>query len=415
MEAPTLVRRHRPDYMIVLCMGLLMLLGLIIMYAIGPQRAQVLNQSYGYDYSASYFALRQAISIGMAVAAFIAVSLIPLKTIIKWSGRAMAIGLAACLLLFIADKLGLPIAQETLGATRWLNLGPVTVQPSEILKLGVLLYAAAFLGSKYRQGKLNSWSDTLLPLGVIIGVALVVIVVLQRDLGTGLALMAIVATMLFVVGISKRIGLTLAAGALALGVMFIIAAPYRLARVMTFMQGDSGVMTAASYHTEHAKIAIGSGGMTGLGIGNSVESTGYLPEAINDSVFAIIGEMFGFVGLIVVIALLGTLMFRLLKVTDKTRDMRLRLMAAGVFGWLAAHAVLNVGAMIGLVPLAGITLPLLSYGGTSMLFIAAGLGLVFQLSKYTERGDVREEAKDANSQRGRRVRRTRYASRGSTA
>jgi cell division protein FtsW len=172
---------------------------------------------------------------------------------------------------------------------------------------------------------------------------------------------------------------------------------------VTFLKGDSSsTEDAGSYHIEHAKIAIGSGGFFGVGIGNSVQATGYLPEAINDSVFAIMGETFGFVGLVAILGLFVALLMRILKVMDHLVDIRLKLLVAGVFGWLGAHVILNVASMIGIFPLTGITLPLLSFGGTSMIFIAAALGLVFQLSRYTVHTSRLKEAsyEDSHSRRG---------------
>ena len=127
---------------------------------------------------------------------------------------------------------------------------------------------------------------------------------------------------------------------------------------------------------------IGSGGLLGLGIGKSVQATGYLPEAINDSIFAVMGETFGFLGLMAILALFTALLLSILRVSARLPDMRLRLAAAGVFGWVASHVIMNIAAMTGVAPLTGIPLPLLSYGGTSMMFIAAALGLVFQISRY---------------------------------
>ena len=196
------------------------------------------------------------------------------------------------------------------------------------------------------------------------------------------------------------------------GILLIVSAPHRVDRMMTFFQGDqTSTSNASTYHIEHAKIAIGTGGLLGVGIGNSVQATGYLPEAINDSVFAIMGETFGFVGLVATIALFAALLMRLLKVMDHLVDYRLKLIVAGVFGWFGVHVILNIGAMIGLIPLTGITLPLLSFGGTSMLFVAAALGLVFQLSRYTTHGSVIKEADYESSSSRRRVRGPRYASR----
>lgn len=411
--AGEIVRRHRPDYQIVLFMGILMLLGLVIMYAIGPQRANVLNGAFGGSYSDTYFFIKQAVSIGLALVAFIAMALVPYKWILANGKRLFYAGLAACMLLAFADMVGWGIAQESYGATRWFDLGPLgSLQPAELLKFGVLLHLAVFLGVRAKQGQLNNVQETLVPAAIVVGLAVLFIVVIQRDLGTGVSLFAIVSSMLFVAGINKRIGLMLLGVLLAAGVLLIVTAPHRMARIATFFQGDSTTTSdASSYHIEHAKIAIGTGGLFGVGIGNSVQATGYLPEAINDSVFAIMGEIFGFVGLVAVLFLFVALLMRLLKVMDHLVDLRLKLLAAGVFGWFGAHVILNIGAMIGLIPLTGITLPLLSFGGTSMLFIAAALGLVFQLSRYTAHGSRIKEVQDEDSRSRRGVGRTRYASR----
>ncbi len=389
--AAALVRRHKPDYQIVLYMGLLMLLGLIIMYAIGPQRANVLNNAYGTDYYGStYFFIKQTISLFLALVAFAVAAVFPYQQLQKHAGKLLVAGFVACVLLFFFGNVVHvdAIAQCSLGACRWFSLGPLgSLQPAEFLKFGLLIFAAGFLGARAQQGLINDRDRTLIPLGIIVGIALVFIIGLQKDMGTGITLLAILSTMLLVAGLRLRVFAIIGAAMVAVGVLFILIAPHRLERISTFFSGDSSsVDDAGSYHIAHAKIAIGSGGFLGVGIGNSVQATGYLPEAINDSVFAIMGETFGFVGLVAILALFTLLLMRLLKITDHLTDMRLKLMVAGVFGWLGSHVILNVGAMIGVIPLTGITLPLLSFGGTSMVFIAAGLGLCFQLSRYTAFG-----------------------------
>lgn len=405
------VRRHRPDYQIALYMGLLMMVGLVIMYAIGPQRANVLNNAYGTDYYGStYFFIKQTISLAMALLAFIVAALLPYQLLLKHAGKILVFGFAACLVLFLFGNVVHvdAIAQCSLGACRWFSLGPLgSLQPAEILKFGMLLFTAGFLGARAKQGLINDRDQTLIPLGVITAVALVFIIGIQKDMGTGIAFIAILAAMLLVAGLKLRIWLALGGLMVLVGIVFILIAPHRLERITTFFSGDtSNVDDAGAYHIAHAKIAIGSGGLTGVGIGNSVQATGYLPEAINDSVFAIMGETFGFIGLVAILALFTALLFRLLMVSDHLVDIRLKLIVTGVFGWLAAHVIMNVGAMIGIIPLTGITLPLLSFGGTSMVFIAAALGLSFQLSRYTAfgsklRGNESERAQPAWASRRR--------------
>ena len=409
----TSVRRHRPDYLIVLYMGLLMLLGLIIMYAIGPQRANVLNNAYGSNYSDTYFFIKQAISLALSLGIFAAMAFIPYNLITKYAGKILVISLIACAILAIAGWANLGIAQQTLGATRWFNFGPLgSFQPSEMLKFSILLFLAGFLGVKVRTGKQNDVKETLIPLTILTIISLIFVVVIQKDLGTGLSIIGIIITMLFVGGINKRNSLVILLAFAALGVVFIISAPHRIDRVVTFFKGDNTSLSDGdSYHVEQARLAIGSGGLFGVGVGNSVQSTGYLPEATNDSVFAIMGETFGFVGLVTILTLFGALLMRLLKQMDHQVDMRLKLIIAGTFGWLGAHVILNVASMIGLIPLTGITLPLLSFGGTSMLFIAAALGLVFQLSHYSVHSSNLKEIQYENSSSRRGIGRSRHSSR----
>ncbi|OYX43414.1 hypothetical protein B7Y94_01750 [Candidatus Saccharibacteria bacterium 32-49-12] len=412
------MRRHRPLYQIALYVGLLLLLGLIVMYAIGPQRANLLNYAYGSSYDDNFFFSKQLISAIIAIVAFAFFAFLPYKVVTeKYAKHIFLGGLALCVLLVFAGAvLNLPFATETNGAYRWIYLGGFgSIQPSEILKFGALVFMAGFLGMRASQGKINDTQETLVPLAIAMGASLFVVVVMQKDLGTGISLLAIILSMLMVAGLGWKLLLKIVGVLVAASLVFVVTAPHRMERVMTFLQGDSnisGVQDDNSYHIAQARIAIGSGGLLGLGIGNSVQATGYLPEAINDSIFAIMGETFGFIGLVGILVLFTALLLSLLHVAARLPDMKLRLVVAGVFGWVGSHVLLNVAAMTGLAPLTGIPLPLLSYGGTSMLFIAAGLGLAFQLSRYTSHKPLTEgglHGQDSSSRR--RVGRTRYASR----
>jgi cell division protein FtsW len=420
VEAGVAVRRHRPDYQVVMYMGLLMLLGLIIMYAIGPQRANVLNTAFGTDYySSTYFFLKQLASIVLALGAFVFMSTVSYTIMQRYAGKILTAGLVACALLFVTGNILhiSSIAQCSLGACRWFELGPFgSMQPAELLKFGLLLFVAGFLGVRMRQGLVDDFNRTLVPIGILTLVAMLFVIVIQKDMGTGISLFAILASMMTVAGVSKRVGALLLSGVVLLGVVLIVIAPHRIERVVTFFAGDAASLNDDSnYHITHAKIAIGSGGLFGVGIGNSVQATGYLPEAINDSVFAIMGETFGFVGLTVILLLFSALLLRLLRIADHLSDSWMKLAVAGVFGWLGSHVILNVAAMTGVFPLTGITLPLLSFGGTSMIFIAAALGLAFQLSRYTAHGSLTKEAINENLSSRRGIGRTRYSgSRSST-
>jgi len=410
------VRKHHPDRLIIVFTLILMLIGLLMMYAIGPQRANLLNSIFGYEYSDTYFFIKQFVSFLLAGAAFAVMAKLPYEFVLKHGSKILIIGFIGCVLLAIAGAAGLSIATATNGATRWFNLGPLgSIQPAEILKLGLLLYLAVFLGIRQKQGMINDMAKTLVPVAVLAGLAILIVIVVQKDLGTGIAITSIVAAMLFVAGISKKVVLSLIAILLVAGSLLIFTSPHRIERVATYLQGDStSTSDDDSYHIQHAKIAIGSGGFFGVGIGKSVQASGYLPEAINDSIFAVMGEMFGFVGLVAILGLFIALLMRLLGAMDHLVDIRLKLAVAGVFGWIASHVILNIAAMIGIFPLTGITLPLLSYGGTSMIFLTAALGFVYQLSRYTVHPSriKEEDHEDSRSRRG--VGRTRYASRRSS-
>ncbi|MNQ32173.1 Lipid II flippase FtsW [compost metagenome] len=407
------IRRHKPDYHIILYMGLLMLLGLIVIYAIGPQRANFLNSLEGTDFNDSFFFIKQAISLLAALGMFALMATIPYKIISKYAAKILIAGFGACALLVILGNVFdlSQLALCTKGACRWFIIpGLGTIQPAELLKFGILVFTASFLGLRMQQGLINDRDKTLIPLGAMLGLAVLFVIVLQKDMGTGISLVAILLTMLVAAGMKwKLIGMAIATIGIA-GLMLVVTAPHRLERVATYFQGDSAPAdNDESHHINQAKIAIGSGGLFGLGIGNSVQASGYLPEAINDSVFAVMGETFGFIGLVIILALFTGLLLRLLKIYDHLGPPELRLVVAGVFGWLGSHVMLNVAAMIGLVPLTGITLPLLSFGGTSMVFIVGALGLAFQLSRYTShRVNKETDNEDSRSRRG--VGRTRYAS-----
>lgn len=219
--------------------------------------------------------------------------------------------------------------------------------------------------------------------------------------------MMIILGMLLVSGISwKQFSIVLVL-VLSLVGLTVGMFPHRMKRLTTFLGGGDA---DASYHVDNAMLAIGTGGMFGVGIGNSVQATGYLPESINDSVFAVMGETFGFVGLMMIVVVFMVVLLRMLRVAERVGQVNQRLMVVGVFAWMATHVVVNMAAMTGLVPLTGITLPLLSYGGTSMLFMAMAIGLCLQISCYTKR-EVDDE--DISSWRG--VRRSRNSNRRSGA
>lgn len=387
------MRRHRGDRIIVAMALLLLFAGLIIIYAIGPMRANFLNAAYGGNISENHFFVRQLINVIISIVAFVLAYKIPYEKMRRWGKWILVLGVVLSVGLWLLAKVGSGLAKCELGACRWINIGSFgSLQPAEFLKLGLLMYLSQLAASRKAEGTINK-SDFWLPVGVASIVSLFFVIVVQKDLGTGTVLIAIVLGTIFASGVElKKFALVLGL-ILVAGVGVIVTSPHRVERVRTFINGDG----ADTYHIENAMIAIGTGGLTGVGVGNSVQATGYLPESINDSVFAVMGETFGFIGLGLVVAVFVILLTRVMRVAELAADSEQRLVAVGVFSWIAVQMAVNIMAMTGLVPLTGITLPLLSYGGTSMMFVTIALGITFQLSCYTKREKEMKQAKFSNS------------------
>lgn len=401
------IRKHRSDLIILFATLILMAIGLVVIYAIGPMRANVMNNAYGTDYDSNYFFFGQLRSVALALVAFVIAFKLPYKYIKKYSKPLMIIALVMSALLWFLSAIHSPLARCELGECRWFNLGSVSFQPAEFLKLALVIYLADFLTRKKAAGEIGKLREFWLPLSIVCGASLLLVVVAQGDLGTGVALIAIIFGMLLVAGVPAKQYLLMLAIVLAIAVGSVVTSSHRMERVDAWLATLRGDETSEStYHVENAMLAIGTGGFFGVGIGNSVQATGYLPESINDSVFAIMGETFGFIGLFAIIMLFGVLLWRMLRVAEYTAEPRDRLFVVGVFSWMLAQVTVNIMAMTSLVPVTGITLPLLSYGGTSMMFIAFAIGLVLQLSCYTSREGINSE----NISSRRRLRGSHHAS-----
>jgi cell division protein FtsW len=376
-RAATVVRRHRPDMLLLVFLCILVLLGLIIIYAISPPLAA---RAVG-DVDPNHFMYRQVFYLLVGAAAFTAAYLIPVDFWRKTQGKLLVGALILGTLPFLlqATPLGLCVN----GACRWLDFGFISFQPAEVMKFALVVFLAGFLSVRMQQGKINDIQNTLVPVGVVLLEVAVIVIGLQEDMGTGITVLSIVLTMLFISGISRRLMLMVLAGVAALGVIFILIAPHRIERVLTFINHSSSTEDAMGYHIDQALIAVGSGGLTGKGLGQSIQAFGYLPEAANDSIFAILAEIFGFLGTLAVLAIFTGLLLRLLHIMDHSANMYYRLLIGGIFGWVFSHTVVNIGAMLGIFPLTGITLPFVSFGGTSLILMLAAIGVALQVSRYT--------------------------------
>jgi cell division protein FtsW len=283
-------------------------------------------------------------------------------------------------------------------AHRWVRLGSFSFQSVELVKFAIMIWLAGFLAQRIQAGTIKSTQLTLKPILTALAVVGVIIVGIQSDLGSAGVMVAMMGIMAFVAGLPM--GRILAIGAVVLiGLTLAVSVtPYRRARLQSYLHPASNCQSSG-YQACQALIAVGSGGMIGLGLGSSVQAYGYLPEAANDSIFAIYAEKFGFIGSIVLLAVFIAFFARLKSIAERLPDDFSRLLVIGVLAWLSVQTLINVGAMIGLLPLKGITLPFISYGGTSVVFAAAAVGLAFQASRYAAMSAPRITGKDAYSPR----------------
>ena len=502
------MRQHKANYKIIITMIILIAIGLMMIALVGPSYAKVKGEDTVYWVDQVKYLVITAVLLFFETR----VNLVEVENAKKPNGiwrildaiakqlpmNLLVLGLSLNLLLAVSAGHS-SLAYCQLGACRWLRLGPITIQVSDFLKLGVMLYLAkitadfqarggfleeagrttafgmsmqalmdlfamirrirsgktasekvftnqaGFLGKagatrqagfanqvnfgrngygqnftavnftkgSVRGGKLERLVAKILARGQasgwasaeilrksyqfyakffgVLGVSLFLIVVSQKDLGSAVPLGVIALTILFVAGIKIWKIMIMFAVILALGVGMILSSPHRRERLFTFTgKGDA----TTDYHIENALITVGSGGFLGVGIGNNVQTAGYLPESITDSMFAVVSEMWGFVGAVAVIGLYVHLFMEILKVANTSENLYFRLVTMGVFAWLFSQVAVNISAMIALIPLTGITLPLLSKGGTSLLITCFGLGLVINISRFTSRTEISDDERN---------------------
>lgn len=363
-------RKHRPDYWLLILCALLLSTGLILVFAIGPALSAAHHVGNGY------YLNKQLIAIGLSLVAFLATSQIPLQW---WRQAYKPLLILAVLTTVLA--LMLPV-NPAYPAHRWVRIGSFSFQSVEVVKFAVMIWLAGFLSSRLKTGDISNLKLTLQPILLALGVIGVVVAGVQSDLGSTGVMVAMIATMAFIAGLPVQRILIIGA-VITIGLILAISAtPYRRARLQTYLHPDANCQSTG-YQACQALIAVGSGGIVGLGLGSSVQAYGYLPEAANDSIFAIYAEKFGFIGCVLLLAVYVGFFARLKIIAERLPDDFSRLLVVGVLAWLSIQSMVNIGAMIGILPLKGITLPFISYGGTSVVFAAAAVGLAFQASQYS--------------------------------
>ena len=308
----------------------------------------------------------------------------------------------------------LAVGETINGATRWLQLGPVSFQPSELAKLALLVFAAAYLT---RRPAPRTLGELIKPLGLVAGVVCVLLLA-QPDLGTAITIMIMLGGVLVVSGVPARLLLT--AGSLCVGIVLVAAwfEPYRRARLLSFLNPWDDAQ-GAGYQSVQAMIGLGSGGIFGEGLGQSVLKNFYLPEAHTDMIFAIIGEELGLVGATALIAAYGAFAYAGFRVALGCRDPFGKRLAAGITTLVCGQALINLAAVMGAAPLTGITLPFVSYGGTSLVIGLVSVGILLNIAgddgratrstRVPDRNRRNSRSRATGTRRGRGVARPRRA------
>jgi len=264
-----------------------------------------------------------------------------------------------------------------LGDGRWIALGPASFQPTELLKFSLILYLATSLAR--RGDRVKSFLDGVLPYLIVLGV-LAAVVVSQPDLGMVLVLGSVTLAMLFFAGARLRHLVGIALGCTPLVFLAIQVAPYRMARLLSFLNPFAH-STTSGYQTIQSLIAVGSGGLIGRGLGASHAKLFYLPQSHNDFIASVVAEELGFVGMLAVLGLLGFLVWRAFAIAERAPDRLGRLLALGIGFVLGFQTLINLGVVVGLLPVTGLTLPFLSNGGSSLIVTLAMVGVLLSISK----------------------------------
>lgn len=325
------------------------------------------------QYGSSFlFFKRQA---GYAAVGALALLLTSRMRYTVWQRLSVPLLAGTCVLLALV--LNPRIGQEVAGSSRWIIFGPVTVQPSEIAKLALVAFTAAVLAKKWNH--LHEVGHLVVPLlpatAVVCGM-----VYLQPDLGTTVVLVATALVLLFVAGVRLRHLVTAVVASGILGMIMIMRTSYQRARFLSFLHPWADAR-GTGWQLTQSLIALGSGGWLGVGLGASRQKWLYVPNAHTDFIFSILGEELGLIGEIVVLLLFGALIFAGVRVAARAPDIFGRLLASGIVAWLGLQTVVNLGAVTGLLPITGVPLPFLSFGGSSLVVSMAAVGVLVNIAR----------------------------------
>lgn len=359
--------RKAPDFWLLASILSLLTIGIVMVYSAGS----VLGfHDYGDSF---YFVKRQALFAVLGLVAMFFMMNLDYRLLKRYA----KLGLIVCFCLLVIVLIpGIGVVRG--GARSWLGISSFGIQPSEFMKLGMILFLSYWL-SKENYRITNFTRGLLPPLGII-GLAFGMIM-LQPDLGTGTVMLGASMLIVFTAGARiKHLAGLAAVGAVGF-VGLILAAPYRLARITAFLDPWSDPL-GAGYQIIQSLYAIGPGGLAGLGLGMSRQKYSYVPEPQTDFIFSILAEELGFIGGLLVLMLFLILIWRGMRVAMTVDDTFGSLLAVGIVGMVGVQVVINIGVVIGLMPVTGITLPLISYGGSSLTLMLTALGILLNLSRF---------------------------------
>ncbi|MDT3700001.1 MAG: stage V sporulation protein E [Thermincola sp.] len=360
-------RKKSPDVMLFAATILLLSIGIIMVYSASQVTAyERLDDTF-------YYLKKQLLWALLGITAMVSVMKIDYWKYKKWAVPFLGV---AFLLLIIVLLPG--VGTNVKGAQRWLGAGPLRIQPSEVIKIALVIFMSYGL-SKYKD-RLRYFVKGMLPFLAVLILACGLIL-LQPDLGTAVSAAGTVYIMLFAAGAKGKHMFYLAVAGLAAVVMAIILEPYRMSRFLAFLDPWKDPQ-GTGFHIIQSLYALGSGGLFGAGLGQSHQKFFYLPEQHTDFIFAVLGEELGFFGGAMVLLLFLIFVWRGFKISLSSQDPFASLLAVGVTCMIAIQAIINIGVVTGSLPITGIPLPLISFGGSSLVFTLTGVGILLNISRY---------------------------------
>lgn len=342
------------------------------------------------NYGSSWvFVQRQVLWTLLGIAAFFLATRFDYRRLRRLSIPLLVVATALLVVVFVPS-----VGVRASGSSRWIGVGPFTFQPSELAKLALLIFVADLLVR--RSDDVGDWRLVLRPVLLVFGAA-GVLVLRQPDMGTTVVLALIVGALLFAGGVRLRQLVPLAAVGISAAAVLAMSAPYRRARVLSFLDpfADAG---NTGYQAVQSLIALGSGGLFGVGLGAGRQKWLFLPNAHTDFIFAVIGEELGLLGAFLVVALFATLAVLGLRTAVKAPDHFGELMAVGITVWIVGQAVINIGATVGLLPITGVPLPFVSFGGSALVFTMGAAGILVNIARQAQ-VPARARGRSAGSRR----------------